>query len=330
MPRSKEGYLWTPTRTIDGLETEAAIKANTKNLQPEYDVVIIGAGFSGLIAARELSRNNTKEKMKVLLLEGRDRIGGRTWTAKALGEEFEMGGTWVHWNQPHVYSELHRYDLHRFLKSSAGSLAPEKQYYRSPTTFTVEEIPPEATVATMENIAAEFFRIDGWDSQRLMPYPHDPFREPAPWKKYDNLTVRQRLDQLHDIPERDKDIFESHINTLGSSPGSHTGFIEFLRWFALGGYSFSGTFELAGAYKLGNGGMTSLATSILRDARTDILLECAVAEICQDRSGANLKATDGRIIRTKFVISTVPLFVSLIMQGIPFCHCLTVFQELLV
>lgn len=58
-----------------------------------YDVIVIGAGFAGLVAARDLS----KENLSVLLIEGRDRIGGRTWTAKELGEEFEMGGTWIHW-----------------------------------------------------------------------------------------------------------------------------------------------------------------------------------------------------------------------------------------
>ncbi|KAB8256699.1 flavin-containing amine oxidase [Aspergillus pseudonomiae] len=300
MPRSREGFLWTPARTIDGLETDAAITTQTKHLQSEYDVVIIGAGFSGLTAARELTRNKNKGELKVLLVEARDRIGGRTWTAKALGEEFEMGGTWVHWNQPHVYSEIHRYDLHRHLKSSAGTLAAQKQYYRSATgNHTVEEIFPELTVASMEHVAAEFFKVDGGDSRQLMPYPHDPFREPTPWKKYDHLTLRQRLDQLGKISEREKEIFESHINTLGSCPGTDTGFVEFLRWFALGGHSFAGMFELAGIYKLGNGGMTGLATSVFHDTGADVLLECAVSEIRQDLAGVSLRTKDGRIIKNE-------------------------------
>uniref|UniRef100_A0A0D2XU79 monoamine oxidase n=1 Tax=Fusarium oxysporum (strain Fo5176) TaxID=660025 RepID=A0A0D2XU79_FUSOF len=50
---------------------------------------------------------------QVLLLEGRDRIGGRTWTSNVDGHLYEMGGTWVHWEQPHVYREMARYNLHR-------------------------------------------------------------------------------------------------------------------------------------------------------------------------------------------------------------------------
>ena len=59
-----------------------------------YDVIVIGGGFCGLVAARNLSLNRD---VRVLLLEARDRIGGRTWTAKAWGEDIEMGGTFVHW-----------------------------------------------------------------------------------------------------------------------------------------------------------------------------------------------------------------------------------------
>lgn len=91
MGRSREGYLWTSSGISEGLETDA-VASNTPSIKDSYDVVIIGAGFAGLIAARDLSQLS---KLSTLLIEGRDRIGGRTWTANALGEQFEMGGTWV-------------------------------------------------------------------------------------------------------------------------------------------------------------------------------------------------------------------------------------------
>jgi phytoene dehydrogenase-like protein len=58
-----------------------------------YDVVVVGAGFAGLTAARELSRRGHS----VLVVEARDRIGGRTWTTERFGRTLELGGTWVHW-----------------------------------------------------------------------------------------------------------------------------------------------------------------------------------------------------------------------------------------
>lgn len=46
-----------------------------------------------------------------MILEARDRIGGRTWTAEVDGHLYEMGGTWMHWTQPHAYRELTRYSI---------------------------------------------------------------------------------------------------------------------------------------------------------------------------------------------------------------------------
>src|SRR6266568_4599041 len=71
----------------------------------DADVVVIGAGFAGLVAARELGRAG----FGVLVLEARDRIGGRTWTDRRLGLDLELGGTWVHWVQPHTWAEMTRY-----------------------------------------------------------------------------------------------------------------------------------------------------------------------------------------------------------------------------
>ena len=91
MGRTQEGYLWTETSQKRGLETDAVVDG-TQSIQLEYDVIIIGAGWAGLIAARDISQYTY---LKVLVVEVRDRIGGRTWTVNERGQEFEMGGGWV-------------------------------------------------------------------------------------------------------------------------------------------------------------------------------------------------------------------------------------------
>jgi monoamine oxidase len=58
-----------------------------------YDALVIGAGFAGLTAARDLAQNG----QRVLIVEARDRIGGRTWYRPFADTGFfiELGGNWV-------------------------------------------------------------------------------------------------------------------------------------------------------------------------------------------------------------------------------------------
>jgi len=56
--------------------------------------------------------------LKVLLLEARDRIGGRSWSSNINGYPYEMGGTWVNWGQAQVWREIVRYGMSRELQIS--------------------------------------------------------------------------------------------------------------------------------------------------------------------------------------------------------------------
>lgn len=58
----------------------------------DVDVVVVGAGVAGLAAARALVLGG----QRVVVLEARDRIGGRTWTDTALGVPVDLGASWIH------------------------------------------------------------------------------------------------------------------------------------------------------------------------------------------------------------------------------------------
>ncbi len=53
-----------------------------------FDVVIVGGGVAGLTAARDLSQHG----LRVVVLEARNRLGGRVWTS-GFGD---MGASWIH------------------------------------------------------------------------------------------------------------------------------------------------------------------------------------------------------------------------------------------
>lgn len=55
-------------------------------------IIVVGAGISGLAAAAALHADGRE----VIVLEARDRIGGRTWTADVEGARVDLGGAWIH------------------------------------------------------------------------------------------------------------------------------------------------------------------------------------------------------------------------------------------
>jgi monoamine oxidase len=75
-----------------------------------WDVIVIGGGFAGVAAARDLSEAGRS----VLLLEARDRLGGRTWVRRFADTtvELDFGGTWVLVDEhAGVMDELRRYGI---------------------------------------------------------------------------------------------------------------------------------------------------------------------------------------------------------------------------
>jgi monoamine oxidase len=80
-------------------------------------VVIVGAGLAGLTTARRL----TATGYDVVVLEARDRVGGRTYTvAQDDGTWFDLGGQWVGPTQDHVLGLLAELGLRTFPTWTAG------------------------------------------------------------------------------------------------------------------------------------------------------------------------------------------------------------------
>jgi monoamine oxidase len=73
-------------------------------------ILVVGAGMAGLAAARLLAEAGRK----VLVLEARDRVGGRIRTLRDRGEVLELGAEFIHGHPPELWELIHEAGLETF------------------------------------------------------------------------------------------------------------------------------------------------------------------------------------------------------------------------
>lgn len=91
---------------------------SSENYSTEYDVCVIGAGFSGLTAARKLAAAGKR----VLILDARERVGGRGFTKQAKdGTPVDVGGQWVGPTQLRLLSLLEELGVGTYKQYTEGN-----------------------------------------------------------------------------------------------------------------------------------------------------------------------------------------------------------------
>lgn len=275
-------------------------------------VAIIGAGFAGLTAARELGALG----YRTTIFEARDRIGGRAWTDDRMGLPLEMGATWVHWYQPHIWTEITRYKQRIYPSPSA-----DRAYWLA--DGKIHEGTEEAATAEQHRVEAKILA----DSREFFPYPYDPTYILKHGTASEELKQRFRaadhrsvLDILTDrgASQRDLDLADSYWSAAFQAPSAIGSSLMALHQAALNDHRMSLLDDTALGFKLENG-MRSLYQGIAKDVRGPILLNHPVNAVDSDGDGIVLSFPDHDQQRFDAVIVTVP---TAALRGIAFTPAL--------
>lgn len=114
-----------------------------------YEVAVIGAGLAGLYAAWALKASG----VDALVIEARERIGGRVFSADASGNSsedgFDLGPSW-YWPQmqPAMADLVAEFDLQSFVQHSEGEVVFERSPSQRPQRFpAMMQEPPSMRLA---------------------------------------------------------------------------------------------------------------------------------------------------------------------------------------
>lgn len=260
-----------------------------------YDAIVIGAGFAGLTAARTLIERGKK----VLLLEARDRVGGRVYTHHfADGTYIDLGGQWIGPTQDRIYALSKEMKVPVFATYNEG----KKTIALNGKLKLYSGLIPKIDVASLLNIDYVLKRLDKLASRVV---PDKPWQTPDA-RRLDSATLASFLDR-HVWFGNARQVLEAGFDTVFACTPAEISILQALF------YIKSGTnlntllnIENGAQQHRFEGGAQTVANRLAKCFEAHILLNSPVTHILQTETSVQVITRNAQTHTALRVIVAIP------------------------
>jgi monoamine oxidase len=261
----------------------------------EADVCVVGAGYAGLTAARRLQQAGRS----VVVLEARDRVGGRIWTQQLSdGSPIDRGGAWVAPYHDAILALAAEVGVTTYKTWVKGAHLLVDGGRLRRYTGLIPKISPLAVVT----IALSQWKLDRMSKEVPLDAPWTAKRA-AEW---DARSVASYLEHSGIRSAIGRDLFEMAVRGLFTGDLNDTSFLHLL-FLVRAHHSINKLFSIEGGSQesLVDGGAGSIAQRMADDLGDAVRLGAPARSITQGADRV-VVATDAVTVSARRAIVAVP------------------------